>query len=246
MPIYSSWLVVSLASLALAASTAVHRPKPTLNPHSAASTVSSHSSAPCLDDNEISNEVRKLSSAQDYKQQAKIETLILDVAKKSPECRKRVISVITQSMSDTSLTLTSDQRSLYVWNYGSGILGKLKATEALDFLIAHFDLHDGTSFPLNHHPAMVAVVRMGSIALPKLSASLKQSTDPYLRRCIVFCMAWIGGASAYQELSQALVVENDKCVKSFMQASLAFLGKSNHIRGPERLKWYAAFSCNDA
>ena len=201
----------------------------------------------CLAEGEVWNEVNKLSSADSYPEQAKVVNLLMKDSRKSSLCRKRLISSLVKAMDKPDLDLEHDRGSFYLWHYGSEMLSDLKATEALDFLIAYLALHDGTPFPLNHHPAMVAVVRMGKIAMPNLEAALRKTRDPSLRRHIVFCIGWLGGPSTRKVLTEALSVENDPCARSFISATLVALNNKHHpnqITSSDRLKWYAAFRCN--
>lgn len=204
--------------------------------------------ASCLAEDELSNKLNRLSSSASESQQAKIVNLLMKDARKSSLCRKRLISSLVKEMDKPDLDLARDRGSFYLWHYGSEMLSDLRAIEALDFLIAHLELHDGTPFPLNHHPAMVAVVRMGKIAMPNLEAALMKTRDPVLRRHVVFCIGWVGGPSARKVLTHALSVENDACVRSFISATLMALNNKhqpNQITSSDRLKWYGAFRCNN-
>lgn len=205
------------------------------------------SSRSCLSEAELSNELHKLSFAESYAEQAKIVDLLIRDARKSLLCRKEIISGLMKAMDKPNLDLERDRASFYLWHYGSKILANLKATEALDFLIAHLDLHDGVVFPLNHHPAMNAVVKIGKVAIPNLDAALRKSSEPYLRRLIVFCMGWLGGPTARKNIEEALAVETDACVRSFMRSTLMALNnrqQPNQITSSDRLKWYGSFRCN--
>lgn len=172
--------------------------------------------------------------------------MLFENANRSTTCRKRVIATLVMAMDQPNVDLVRDRRSFYLWHYGSELLGDLRASEALDLLIKHLDLNDRTPFPLNHHPALVGVIRMGPIALPKLNIVLRQNPDRYMRRYAVFCIASIGGVSANQALRQALSSETDPCVKGFRQASLAAFKNSrvpNQVSGDDQSNWYSAFLC---
>ena len=198
----------------------------------------------CLAD-EISTNLRLISSGQSSSQQINAQSRLIDDAKKSSECRKRVISAVMQAMDDPRTDLSQDRPSFFLWHYGAEILSTLKAEEALDLLIAHLDVHDGTLFPLHHHPALVNVIRMGAIALPKLEAVLRQSENPNSRHYAVFCIAEIGGSDAKRILSEALSSESNKCVRNFIRASLDALDSSSLQIAPERrTKWYVAYLCD--
>ena len=141
-----------------------------------------------------------------------------------------------RAMDKPGLDLAHDRPSLYVWLFGAEILPALRAVEALDLLIANLMVHDGTPWPLSHHPAMTAVGRMGELALPKLISTLHQSPDAYQRRHVVFCLTWIGGPSARSALSESLSHETDECTKSFIKSSLlALSNEQNLITLPSRI-----------
>jgi hypothetical protein len=198
----------------------------------------------CLPDDQILTSLRLISSAQTSSQQQSAQRQLIDDARKSSECRSRIIKTLVRAMDESTTDLSRDRSRFYLWHYGSEILAILKAEEALDFLIEHFDLHDGTLFPLNHHPAVVNVISMGSIALPKLEAVLRQTQNPNSRHYAVFCIASIGGSDAKRILSEALPSESNECVKSFITASLNALDSSSQIAPERRTNWYAAFLCD--
>lgn len=198
----------------------------------------------CLDDTELSTALKKLTSANSNSEQQSIVNRLMDGARKSALCRKRLISSLMTAMDRPNLDLARDRESFYIWHYGSKMLSDLRATEALDFLIAHFNLHDGTDFPLNHHPAMAAVVRMGKIAVPNLDSALRTTADPVLRRYVVFCLGWVGGASVQKILTRASAVETDACVRTFIASTLEALNNRQHqITPANRLRWYASIRC---
>jgi hypothetical protein len=203
--------------------------------------------SPCLSDTEISAQLQVLSSSQSLSQQESVQNNLIAEAKKSTECRKRVVEALLGTLKVTRLDPKNDPPSFYLWHYGSQILSSLKAVEALDLFIKHFDLDDGTAFPLNHHPTVVNIIRMGSLALPKLEAVLLKSNDPNSRHYAVFCIASIGGTNARKILEQALPLETNPCVASFIKASLdAFQrsGRSDQIASEAQTEWYGAFLCN--
>lgn len=130
----------------------------------------------CSSESELSAAVQTLVSGK-YAEQQKAVALLKDKAKLSSTCRAQVIIKLLSSMDQPNLDLTGGTPQFYLWFYGTKVLSELKAVEALDLLIANFDLHDGTPFPLNHHPAIGGVIDMGEIALPKLQATLRERTQ---------------------------------------------------------------------
>ena len=171
----------------------------------------------CPPDREISATVRILSSGR-YEDQQKAGAELLANAKRSSACRMLVVTTLISAMDQPDLDLTGGSPQFYLWHYGTKLVAELKAVEALDLLITNFDLHDGTPFPFNHHPALGAVIAMGDVALPKLQATLKDNPDRYTRRFAVFCIASIGGRSAHEILKQGLSGESDSCVASCIRA----------------------------
>lgn len=150
-------------------------------------------------------------------------------------------------MDTPEVDLVRDRDKFYLWHYGTELLADLKAVETLDLLINNLDLNDGTPFPLGHHPALVAVIQMGPIALPKLNAVLIKNSDRYMRRYAVFCISSIGGSSARRMLEEALGSETDRCVSEFIRASLEAFNNGiqpNRIAAPNQNKWYSAFLCD--
>ena len=200
----------------------------------------------CSSESELSVAVQTLGSGK-YAEQQKAVALLKHKANLSATCRVQVITKLLSAMDQPNLDLTGGTPQFYLWHYGTQVLGELKAVEALDLLIANFDLHDGTPFPFNHRPSIGGVVDMGEIALPKLQATLKDSPNRYTRRYAVFCIALIGGHAAEEILRQAVDSESDPCVASCIRASLtSFKNKRRpqHISDEGRTEWYTTFLCN--
>ena len=200
----------------------------------------------CMSDSKLSAAVRTLSDGR-YEDQKKAMANLKTDAGRSMICRKRVISSVMSAMDQPNLDLTGGTPQFFLWYYGTRLLGELKATEALDLLIANFDRHDGTGFPFNHYPALIGVIDMGEIALPRLQTALRENPNRFTRRLTVFCIALIGGPSAHQILMLALERETDPCVVSCIQASItAFKNnrRPNHISDEQRTTWYSTFLCN--
>ena len=189
--------------------------------------------------------MRTLSSGKYYEQQ-KSMALLKTNAERSNVCRQQVILNLSSVMDQPDLDLTGGTSQFYLWHYGTRLLGQLKAVEALDLLVANFDLHDGSGFPLDHHPALVGVIDMGEIALPKLQAVLRDNPDPYTRQYAVFCIAQIGGQAARQILSEAAGRETDPCTVSCIRATLVSFNnkrRPDNISDEGRTDWYTTFLC---
>jgi hypothetical protein len=140
-------------------------------------------------------------------------------------------------------------QNFFLWLHGASLLADLRATEALDLLIAHIDLTDGWSASISesHFPALVAILRIGQPAIPKLQVALSSEPESSRRKFVAFCLAYIGGREARMALKGAQPRETDPCLKGFLEATLkAFDNKAkpNHISSALNGKWLAAFYCH--
>lgn len=199
----------------------------------------------CLPDSEISSAIRTLSVGM-YDDQQKAVALLKSNAGRSTYCRQQVITHVLSAMDKPNLDLTAGIPQFFLWHYGTRLLGELKAVEGLDLLIANFDLHDGSGFPLDHHPALGGVIDMGEVALPKLAAVLKDNPEPHTRQYAVFCIAQIGGRAARQILNDALPHESDLCTIDCIRATLISFNnkrRPNNISDVGRTDWYTTFLC---
>ena len=165
----------------------------------------------------MSSYVQKLSSSRIEASQAAIS--LLDVAKESPECRDAVINVVIGALNNADLE--KDNSAFNVWATGSAILGKLKAVEAVDLLIAHLDLNDGLfSASMVHQPVVLAMVSMGEVAVPKLAFALKHSPKKRIRLAAAYCLGDIGSSEALGAMKSALSKETEECVRRFITLTL--------------------------
>ena len=164
-----------------------------------------------------SDYIHKLSSDPSEAYQA--ASKLIDEAEKSRDCRDAVINDLIQSLNEADLR--NDQAAFLLWARGSGILGKLKAVEALDLLIDHLDLDDGLfSASMIHQPVVPAVQSMGEVAIPKLSFAVKYHPKRDIRLAAALCLVDINGPQARRELISALDSETDQCVRRFIMLSL--------------------------
>jgi len=199
-----------------------------------------HQSTECGDSDKLTNAVKELGGSYDDGQKGRVT--LLEAAAKSRKCKKQIVSLIMKAMDKPDLDLSRDQASYYLWREGSTLLGELKATEALDLLISHIGINDGEwSVTMVHQPALGGIIEMGSIAIPKLSVLLR-SPDRASRHDAVYCLSFIGGASALQALKQALPSETDSCTKRFLQVSIRGLDNQKKIL-KDNGEWLSAFLC---
>lgn len=164
--------------------------------------------------------VRKLQSAnEDDREQAKKE--LRSLAGGSAESRKRVIreSIKVVEASDTLLRATSAAH-YDAWKFAAELLGELKATEALDALIACINCNDGIGGLSSYRfPALRAIIMIGPEAVPKLTEALGD-VRPTTRSYAALALGEIGGDRAKKALEQALLSERDKDVIMSIRAGL--------------------------
>ena len=200
--------------------------------------------ARCFQDNELSESLATL-KRQPALDVGRVSQTLLTKAKTTPECRTQVVQALMKAMDQASNT-TDQIENYFMWENGASLLVELKATEALDLLIANIDLTDGFESSLNDFPAFVAILKIGKPAFPKLEIVLRNDSVPYRRKFAAFAIAYIGGSQAKRILTRALPGETDPCVEKLLRLSVqAFDNKAkpNHISPAMRGKWLSAFHC---
>lgn len=199
--------------------------------------------AQCFQDDELGESLTtfKLQTGPD------VARALLAKARTAPRCRTQLVQALIRVM-EASKDKTNQNENYFLWQHGASMLAELKATEALDLLIANIDLTDGwsTSINENHTPALVAILKIGAPAIPKLQIVLRNDSVPHRRKFAAFCIAYIGGGQARKALAGALPGETDPCVKKFLQISLQAFDnkmKPNHISSELNGKWVGALYC---
>jgi len=193
-------------------------------PRAETSLLASSFASPC----QANSYVPKLYSDTPEAGQAAIK--LTELANESRECREEVINALIAALNKADFQ--NYDSAFHLWARGSGILGHLKAVEALDLLIAHLDLNDGFfSASMYHEPVVLAMVEMGEVAVPKLALALKHNPDKEIRLAAAFCLTTIGGSEALDALNSALTSETEDCVRRFITLTLSSPDKtanSNH------------------
>lgn len=203
--------------------------------------------AQCFHDTELRESIATLKQ-QGGADVAKVSESLLTKARTANGCRIQVIQALISHMEQATNPTTNQYENFFLWLHGASLLADLQATEALDLLIANIDFTDGWSASISesHFPALVAILRIGQPAIPKLRIVLSNDSESSRRKFAAFCMAYIGGGQAKMAFKSALPRETDPCVKGFLEASLkAFDNKDkpNHINTALNGKWLAAFYC---
>ena len=218
---------------------------------SVAADVRSHETIPqsgyerCFQDTELSQSIAKL-KLQFGPELHKVVESLLTKARTSPACRAEVVQALIRAMGQATDPTANQYENYFLWHHGASLLADLKATEALDLLIANITLTDGWSIQLSHYPALVAIREMGTPAIPKLQIVLRNDSDAARRQFAALCIAYIGSGQARRSVLSALPGERDQCVKKFLEISLkAFDNKAkpNHISSALNDKWLSAFYC---
>ena len=197
----------------------------------------------CLSEDEVAMKLVAISESN-YEKTNEIKEGLLNESKKSSICRQSLIESVVRTM-DRPLSSFKDNGDRFrIWRAGAGVLGYLKATEALDFLIAHLDFSSGIySTTMSQQPALFAVTAIGESAIPKLSEALREHPDWRMRMDVVYCISGIGGPSAERALKEALQSESDSCVKPFIQASIKLLNDRKR-KIYNNYDWFGASLCN--
>lgn len=195
----------------------------------------------CLSQSELAEAVNNL-LIKDASDQAK--DLLVNDGKKSSECRKQIVKELISMMSKHT-NIGDDSTSALAWRRGREVMNTLRPYEALDFLIANLTLYDGLGFGDAHLPATQPVIKIGSIAIPKLYTVLRSnSSDRRTRLFAVYCIGSIGGRSGLHALRNALPTESDPSINNFIRLTIeAFQNPTlpNHITSRDRTEWLLAF-----
>ncbi|HEX6717737.1 MAG TPA: HEAT repeat domain-containing protein [Pyrinomonadaceae bacterium] len=174
----------------------------------------------CGSEIDLTEDIRVLST-DNWAEAVRIREALLQHATQSNHCRTEIISAFIQSMNKPELNFITDRQSYFLWLNGSILLGRLKAVEALDLLINHLDLNDGSfSASMSHQPAVLGVTAMGSPAVPKLTAALKENPNRNIRLAAALCLTGIGGDSLVPTMKDVLRSEPDACVRHFLEVSV--------------------------
>ena len=197
----------------------------------------------CVSDDELAKAVVSLS--REYPEAQVAQRLLRRSAKRSSACRRQVVAAVMEAMNKPNLDISRDQAAARLWREGAVLLGDLKATQALDLLLSHIKMTDrGFTLTMTHQPALAGIIRMGTLAIPKLKPLL-QSKDWETRHYAVYCLFRIGGTSARRELERALPMETNPCVKKFMGVSLKIMREAKEtINGTsDHSEWVKSFLC---
>lgn len=141
----------------------------------------------CFEETELSNSLATF-RRQPEPDVRRVSQSLLTKARTSRECRSQLVQTMSIAMEQATNT-TNHPENYFLWQNGAGLLADLKATEALDLLIANIDLDDNLSIKLSRCPALVAIREIGVPAIPKLQIALTHDPVPPRRRFAALAIA---------------------------------------------------------
>lgn len=161
--------------------------------------------------------VRQLQSDHEV-ERAQAKKGLRALARKS---RQQVVQESIKLMQESEPRLRMTTQAHYdAWRFSAELLGELKATEALDVLIACISCNNGINgLSAYRFPAFRALIMIGPEAVPKLISVLSDN-DAATRSRAALALGEIGGSDATKALENALVSERDQDVVMSIQIAL--------------------------
>jgi hypothetical protein len=153
--------------------------------------------------------------------QKEVPRRLIEIANQSPEARCRVIQALMREVDnpdeEVSLVATG-------WINAVGLLGKLKAIEAVDFLVKNI-CETGSAILVSIHfrPTFSAVINIGEPAIPRLTEALLSDERPHVRREAAWALVEIGGQQAKAALELGVTAELDEDVRKEVRRALTCL-----------------------
>jgi hypothetical protein len=118
----------------------------------------------CMTESKVSDKLEQLANSDRTTEQQNIAATLRDNASQSASCRTQLVTLLIAKLEKSDRDLLLNLPSFFLWHYGGKLLSDLKAVEAMDLLIANFELHDGSPYPFDHHPALLAACHIGEKA----------------------------------------------------------------------------------
>jgi len=151
--------------------------------------------------------------------QREVPSRLLEIANESTKSRAAVIKALIKVLSKPN---AKKQYGIpHKWLTAVDVLGRLRATEAIDALVKNIDQTDlGLMMVYTYFgPSVVALTRIGEPAVPALIEALfgKRAS---VRRAAAYTLGLIGGADAEKALRKALKKERNKEVLHYVEEGL--------------------------
>jgi HEAT repeat protein len=164
--------------------------------------------------------IEKLPSSNEAERE-RAKKKIKSLARESAVSREQVIQELIKFVNQSDARLRSLSAAHYdAWSFAVELLGKLKATEAIDTLVACIICNDGIEGTSSYrHPAFRAVTMIGPAAIPKLTEALSNS-DSETRKYSAIALGEIGGTEARAALENALLSEQNEEVRRIIRIAL--------------------------
>jgi HEAT repeat protein len=190
----------------------------------------------------------------------RVRTQLLLIADESPTSRKNAIDALRVVLNNPKSEF--QVAAVYRWRIAVGLLGELKAIEAIDDLVRNLNW-TGESAPVRHPPVRAALVRIGEPAIPRLLSALSardefirseasealgeigdpaivgllealSDGEPSARAGAAHALARIGGARARQAIESALRVETDQEVKKQLEYAVEYIDHVERLNVPKK------------
>jgi len=148
--------------------------------------------------------------------QQQIPARLLEIANESAESRANVIERMIDVVEDPA---AQDELMIaHAWMTAVDVLGKLRATEAIDVLVENLDRTGQNGIVLSIHikPVYSALVRIGDPAVPKLIYALSHA-KPAIRKEAAWVLFSINRDEAKTALEAAYQTEKVKSVKEALK-----------------------------
>jgi HEAT repeats len=166
--------------------------------------------------------INSLSSTDD-ELRSQSEQELIRIGNQSAATRSVIIHELVSSVNSheeldgSHLVLAS---TFLYWRSVTSVFVALAAVEGVEVLVRCIQCSNGYSGNMGEPPAAVALVRMGDIAVPKLSQALAEEPNSSKRSAIVICLARIDSPNSKDVLRQALKKEPNKDVRSYIKTAL--------------------------
>lgn len=169
------------------------------------------------DGGEISGLLSQLHS-KDQKTRSRAKKALINLANASFQSRRLVIQELIKILNDAN---SLSEAGLYsTWYDAAELLGRFKATEAIDTLVRYLDFTDGVyGLSVANRPAVKALVQMGEPAVPRLIDALSEG-KPSIRMNAAESLGLIKTNEAKSALARALVTETDTTVLAEIKRAL--------------------------
>ena len=165
--------------------------------------------------------------------QIEVPRALLAIADQSAEARDKIIQALIELIEDTA-----DGGEDTAFSIASDLLGKLKATEAIDTLVKYLDYQPGKiGSSLNYRPAVKGLIQIGEAIIPKVKEALISGksvlaeSNQRLRNNAVTALLHIGGAQARGVLERAYSMHQDENLRDWIRFAIGKIDRAEAEKG---------------